>query len=85
MTGCSTDSASNSLRVRKSCDASLYVFEISEDAFLEGPRDDCDDERYSEFDKEWVAVDIVTVEEPEELLFIMTSLLDSGNCIAEQS
>lgn len=48
---------------------------------MEGPRDNCD-ERYSEFDKEWVAVDIVTVEEPEELLFIMASLLDSGNCIA---
>jgi hypothetical protein len=51
---------------------------------LEGPRDDCDDERYSEFDKEWAAVDIVTVEEPEELLFIMASLLDSGDCIADK-
>jgi hypothetical protein len=29
-------------------------------------------------------VDIVTVEEPEELLFIVASLLDSGNCIADK-
>jgi hypothetical protein len=29
-------------------------------------------------------VDIVTVEEPEELLFIMASLLDSGHCIADK-
>jgi hypothetical protein len=37
---------------------------------LEGPSD-CGDGRYSEFGNEWLVVDIVTVEDPEELFITL--------------
>jgi hypothetical protein len=46
---------------------------------LDGPSD-CDDERYSEFDNESLAVDIVTVEDPEEL-FITILWTDPQNVL----
>lgn len=70
MIGSSTESASGNLRVKNSCEASLYALEISEDGLLLEEGAGADDDSRWEFDKELSPVMMVTVDDPDELCMI---------------
>ena len=59
MTGWSASYASARRLVRNSCEACLYVFEISDETFLEGLKDDEEEERYWELDCESGPIDMM--------------------------